>query len=90
MYDILKAGPKYFKHLINPLNGQLYDFDIQLISENGLNNIYISLDTNDSNELYQTRNIKWDSEHKNKEKISKEERGNSKVVNRVYLINDDS
>jgi len=55
-----------------------------------LNNIYISLDTNDSNELYQTRNIKWDSEHKNKEKISEEERGDSKVVNRVYLINDDS
>ena len=90
LYDILKAGPKYFKHLITPLNGQLYDFDIQLISENGLNNIYISLDANDSNELYQTRNIKWDSEHKNKEKISEEERGNSKVVNRVYLINNDS
>ena len=90
LYDILKAGPKYFKHIIDSLDGQLYDFDIQLISENNSNNIYISLNTNDDNESYQTRTIKWDLKHKNKEKISEKERGNSKVVNRVYLINDDS
>lgn len=90
LYDVLQAGPDYFNAHIQPLDGSLYDFDIQLITETGKNNVYISLDSQDNNNGYETRQISWKRSHMNKVRISDKERGNSKVLNRIYLINDDN
>lgn len=89
LYDILQEGPKYFRPSIRPLDGQTYNFDIQLITGNG-ENVYISLDKEDDNSSYDTRTIKWDRSHMNKVRISDKERFNSKVINRVYLMDDNN
>lgn len=85
LFDILSKGPDYFKKNIHPLDGQTYGFDIQLITENSLNNVYISLDSEPS---IRDRKVYWPSANKSKIRIPEEERKNSNVLNKVYLIDD--
>ena len=45
LYKILRMGPKYFqKREIRTIDSQVHNFDIQLITENAEDNVYISLD----------------------------------------------
>lgn len=85
LFEILSKGPGYFKKNIHPLDGQTYGFDIQLITENSSDNVYISLDAEPSN---RDRKVYWSSVNKNKIRIPDEERKNSRVLNRVYLMDD--
>ena len=89
MADI--TSPEYFeeginKQLSNKLNGNIYDFDLQLITRTNEDNIYISLNSlSEDTENYQVKYQPWRTTNLYKEKVK-----DSKVVNRVYYLDNNN
>ena len=83
-------SPEYFKSSIKPLNSEIFDYDIQLITKNNNGNIYISLSQfTDDNENYQSRYIPWKTTNITKVKVNKKT-DSSKVQNRVYYVDNNN
>lgn len=81
-------SPEYFKtDLTKQLDGSIYDFDLQLITKNNNDNIYISLNSlsEESTENYQTQYLPWRVTN-----LLKEKTNDPKVINRVYYIDNNN
>lgn len=85
---IKEQGIDYFKNQFskyNPFRGDQYDFDFQLRNLNNNDNVYISIDSSNTSNLYTAKQIKWKTSLKRIEDIKE-----GKVVKRVYIMSDDN